>query len=193
MANPPANNPPANNPPANNPQNPSNTAGSASQTASNSNTSTTNTIPQTAAAGGLTITQPPQTAAASFYKIAPSQTITFGWEFTSLLVQPTSLTVSAFCPDNGNTYPVGPTNGVIPGTATEVLWNPDAYNSQPGVIQLAEASYVLQIEDERGLNAFGTPGMFDSNTALRFALYYPQSYTPLASECRFTLLLYPAK
>jgi hypothetical protein len=79
-------------------------------------------VPQTAAAGGLLFTQPPQTAAASYYKIAPSNLVTFGWNFTSVSVYPTSLTVSAYCQSNGNTYPVGPTaaNGVLPGHATEV-------------------------------------------------------------------------
>jgi hypothetical protein len=80
-------------------------------------------VPQTAAAGGLLFTQPPQTAAASYYKIAESNPITFGWNFTSVLVYPTSLTVSAFCASNGNTYAVGPTgsNGVLPGRSTQVF------------------------------------------------------------------------
>lgn len=77
-------------------------------------------VPETAAAGGLLFTQPPQTAAASYYKIAPSNPVTFGWNFTSVIVYPTSLTVSAYCQSNGNSYPVGPTNGVIPGHATDV-------------------------------------------------------------------------
>lgn len=79
-------------------------------------------VPQSAAAGGLLFTQPPQTAAASYYKIAPSNPVTFGWNFTSVLVYPTSLTVNAYCQSNGNTYPVGPTaaDGVIAGTATQV-------------------------------------------------------------------------
>ncbi len=80
-------------------------------------------VAQTAAAGGLLFTQPPQTAAASYYKIAPSNLVTFGWNFTSVVVYPTSLTVKAYCASNGNTYPVGPTgaNGVLAGTATQVF------------------------------------------------------------------------
>jgi hypothetical protein len=77
-------------------------------------------IPQTAPAGGIQMTQPPQTAALSFYKIAQGQPITFGWNLTNVLITPTQLTVSAFCSANGNTYPVGPTNGVIPGDSTQV-------------------------------------------------------------------------
>ena len=92
--------------------------------------SSSSSIPATAPAGGLTITQPPQTAT-SFYKIAPSQPITFAWNFTYLLATPTSLTISAVG-DNGNTYPVGPTNGIIPGTSTSVVWDPYSYNQNSG-------------------------------------------------------------
>ena len=92
--------------------------------------SSSSSIPASAPAGGLTITQPPQTAT-SFYKIAPSQPITFAWNFTYLLATPASLTLSAVG-ENGNTYPVGPTNGIIPGTATSVIWDPYSYNQNSG-------------------------------------------------------------
>jgi hypothetical protein len=92
--------------------------------------SSTISIPNSAPAGGLTITQPPQTAT-SFYKIAPSQFITFAWNFTDLIVTPTSLTISAVG-QNKNTYPVGPTNGIIPGSATSVVWDPWSYNQNSG-------------------------------------------------------------
>lgn len=35
-------------------------------------------------AGGLSYTQPALTDAVSYYKIAPSNAITFGWNYTSL-------------------------------------------------------------------------------------------------------------
>jgi hypothetical protein len=140
---------------------------------------TTSAIPQTAAAGGLTITQPPQTAT-SFFKIAQGQYITFAWNFTSLLSTPTHLTVSAVC-ENGNTYPVGPTDGVIPGTATSVVWDPFAYDQSHPNTPLAQASYTLKIWDDRGLDSPRAPGLFQPNSALKFALYTPQPYTPIAS------------
>jgi len=143
--------------------------------------SSSNSIPQTAAVGVLSFTQPPQTAAASYYKIAPSQSITFGWNFTQLLSQPQHLTLSAFCGANGNTYPVGPSNGIIPGNALSVVWDPWAYQqSNPGV-PLAQGSYTLSIWDDRGPTALAAPGLLSPNFQLRFALYTPQAYTPLAS------------
>ncbi|EDR06886.1 uncharacterized protein LACBIDRAFT_250934 [Laccaria bicolor S238N-H82] len=136
-------------------------------------------IPQTAAAGGITITQPPQSAT-SFYKIAPSNLITFAWNMTSVLATPTHLTVSAVC-DNGNTYPVGPTDGIIPGTASSVVWDVYSYQQAHPNTPLAQATYTLNIWDERGPGAARRAGYLQPNSALQFALYTPQAYTPLAS------------
>ncbi|KAF8881225.1 hypothetical protein BD779DRAFT_1445688 [Infundibulicybe gibba] len=144
---------------------------------SQTRSSSTLSIPQSAPAGGITITQPPQTAT-SFYKIAPNQVITFAWNLTSVLATPTHLTVSAVC-DNGNTYPVGPTDGIIPGTATQVLWDVFAYQQANPNKPLAQASYTLHIWDDRGPGAPRRPGFIEPNSALKFALYTPQSYTPL--------------
>ncbi|KZS97132.1 hypothetical protein SISNIDRAFT_437124 [Sistotremastrum niveocremeum HHB9708] len=151
------------------------------QQQSSSSSSSTLSIPQTAPAGGLTFTQPPQTASPSFYKIAPGQLVTFGWNFTALLSTPTHLTVSAFCPLNGNTYPVGPTDGVIPGNALSVVWDLYSYQQANSQTPLAQASYTLSIWDDRGPTAGISPGLFVPNENLRFALYTPQAYTPLAS------------
>ncbi|KAI0770057.1 hypothetical protein C8Q74DRAFT_869755 [Fomes fomentarius] len=134
-------------------------------------------IPQTAPAGGLTITKPPQTAT-SYYKIAPSITITFAWNFTDVLSTPSSLTVSAIGA-NGNTYPVGPTDGVIPGTATEVTWDIWSYQQSHSNLPLNPGKYVLHIWDDRGPGAAREAGKLQENSALQFALYTPQPYEPL--------------
>lgn len=137
-------------------------------------------IPATAAAGGITITQPAQTAT-SYFKIASDEKVTFGWSFNPyLLVTPSALTVSAIC-DNGYTYPVGSNNGVIPGTATSVVWDPYSYNQANPALPLPQATYTLAVIDERGLTAVREGGVFNPNTALTFALYTPQPYTPLTS------------
>lgn len=136
-------------------------------------------IPQSAPAGGVTITQPPQTAT-SYFKIAPSQAITFGWNMTSVIATPTHLTVSAIC-DNGNTYAVGPTDGIIPGTATQVVWDIYSYQVNNPNKPLAQATYTLHIWDDRGPGAARRPGYLAENNQLKFALYTPQAYTPIAS------------
>ncbi|KAF9041606.1 hypothetical protein BJ165DRAFT_1416187 [Panaeolus papilionaceus] len=136
-------------------------------------------IPNTAPAGVLSITQPPQTAT-SFYKIAPNELITFGWNTTFVLVTPTHLTVSAVC-NNGKTYPVGPSDGVIPGTATQVVWDPYAYQLANPQDPLPQATYTLNIWDDRGPGQPISRGRLQQNSALQFALYTPQPYTALAS------------
>ncbi|KAF8957409.1 hypothetical protein BDZ97DRAFT_1924661 [Flammula alnicola] len=148
-----------------------------SQTASSS--SSFRPIPLTAAAGGLTITKPQQTAT-SFFKIASGEVITFAWNMTSVLATPTHLTVSAVC-DNGNTYAVGPTDGIIPGTATEVLWDIYSYQVNNPNRPLAQATYTLNIWDDRGSGAALRGGYLQQNSELHFALYTPQAYTPIAS------------
>ena len=142
-----------------------------------SQTSIANSLP----AGVLSFTQPPQTAAASYYKIAANNPITFGWNYTYLVQTPTRLTVSAFCSSNGNTYPVGPTDGVIEGAATQVVWDAYAYEQQQGAVPLAQAEYTLFINDERGPNSGLHAGLLTPNSGMKFSLYRPRAYVPLES------------
>ena len=151
----------------------------AAATSSRASNATTISIPATAPAGLLTITQPPETTIA-FFKIAQSQPITFAWNFSYVLSTPASLTVSAIC-ENGYTYPVGPTNGIIPGTATSVIWDAYAWQTNNPNSPLAQATYTLEIFDNRGPGSARSPGLLQPNNALRFALYTPQGYTPINS------------
>lgn len=164
--------PPATTPP------PTNTNSNTNSNTVSASTTTRSKIPVTDPAGLLTITQPPQTAT-SFYKIAPSQLITFGWNFSYVQATPTHLTVLAGC-DNGNTYPVGPTDGIIPGTATEVVWDIFSYQQNNPNTPLAPTTYTLSIWDDRGPNAGRAAGFLQANTGLKFALYSPEAYTGLA-------------
>lgn len=140
-------------------------------------------IPSSAANGGITITDPVQTADASYYKLAQGVSVTFGWNFTSVLSYPTRLVVQAFCSENQNTYTIASS---LPGTATSVVWAPYQYDQtagQSGQPALIQATYRLQIFDERGLTVAASPGLFAPNTKVQFALYIPQPYTPISGEC----------
>jgi len=154
-------------------------SGSQASSGSASRTTSRMIIPSTAPPGGLFYTQPASNNP-SFFKIAESQIVTFGWNFTNIILTPTHLTVSAIC-DNGNTYPVGPTDGVIPGTATQVVWDPFSYQQANPQTPLAQASYTLTIWDDRGPTPPPEPGLFQPPPGLRFAMYTPQPYTPLNS------------
>ncbi|KAG6909106.1 hypothetical protein DXG01_001980 [Tephrocybe rancida] len=141
-------------------------------------------IPISAPAGLLTITQPPATLT-SYYKIAPSNIVTFAWNFSYVLATPTHLTVKAVC-DNGNTYNVGPTDGVIDGKATSVVWDLYSYQQNNPNTPLAQETYTLNIWDDRGPGAGRAPGYLQANTGLKFAMYSPEPYTSLADGWQCT-------
>ncbi|KAG2345757.1 hypothetical protein BDR05DRAFT_960024 [Suillus weaverae] len=118
---------------------------------------------------------PPQQST-SYFNVAENQFITFGWNFSYILATPTHLTVSAVC-ENGNTYPVGPADGVIDGTATSVVWNPYTYQTSHPNLPLAQAKYTLKIWGDGGPDAAREPGVLTPNSALQFAVYTQQAYT----------------
>ena len=135
-------------------------------------------IPASAPAGLITVVQPPASLT-SYYKIAPSNFVTFAWNFSYVLATPTHLTVSAVC-DNGNTYPVGPTNGVIDGTATSVGWDLWSYQQNNPMKPLAQETYTLNIWDDRGAGSARRAGFLQPYSGLKFAMYTPEAYTSLA-------------
>ncbi|KAL1410785.1 hypothetical protein Q8F55_001727 [Vanrija albida] len=153
------------------------------QSGSNSASSTsTSSIPDSVPAGGILMIDPPNTASSSYYKIHPSEFITFRWNFTSLVATPSSLTVVASCPENGNTYPVGPTDGsrnTINGAATQVVWNPYQWQQQPGQPKFAVAEYQLKIyAGDPGARPL--PGRLTPYSGTKFGMYLPAAATPLA-------------
>jgi hypothetical protein len=142
-------------------------------------------IPATAPAGEIVITQPPQTAT-SFYKIAPGNLVTFGWNTSYISIIEGSLTVSAFC-NNGFSYPVGPSDGVIAPDATSVVWDPYAWQTAHPERPLPNEICTLGIADARDFTARRRGGYLSPNTMLQFALYTPVAYTPLASGESFSV------
>lgn len=89
----------------------------------------------------------------------------------------------ASCSANGNTYAVGPTNSpynVLPGNATQVVWNPWQAEQVPGAIPFAEATYVLKIWDERGPGSAVKGGYMSPFSGKSFAMYRPATYTSFA-------------
>ncbi|KIL00805.1 hypothetical protein PAXRUDRAFT_821256 [Paxillus rubicundulus Ve08.2h10] len=142
-------------------------------------TASASSVPANGEPGMIVFTQPPLQST-SFYKIAPGEYVTFGWNFTYLAVTPSAITVSAVC-ENGNTYPIGPTNGVIAGNAQSVVWYPYGYQTANPSLPLAQASYTLHIWGDGGESAIPTPGYLEPNSQLQFSLYTPQPYIPLTS------------
>ena len=134
-------------------------------------------------AGGLSITEPAQTAQASYYKIAPHETITFGWEFTSLTATPSRLYVVASCSKNGNTYPIAPSPSGIPGDAKSVTWYPYGHRmdaQKRGDPDLVADKYRLIIYDDKGPTGVAKGGEFQANNMAEFSMYFPKKYIPLS-------------
>lgn len=182
------NQPPQTTPPPDN-QNEENNDDNNNDNSDNEETSSTSRsrliIPPSAPAGQIVFTQPPAFST-SYYKIAPSNPITFGWNFTYLIATPTSLTVSASC-QGGNQYPVGSDeNGHLPGTATEVVWDMYSYQEAHPNTPLPQAMCNLMIAGEGGFDAKQRPGFLKPDTGMNFALYTPQPYTPLAEGWKCT-------
>ncbi|KAG8778132.1 hypothetical protein FRC12_025150 [Ceratobasidium sp. 428] len=173
--------------------NPSSVSGSVSSSGpAPSSSVSTNTIPQTAPPGTLVFTMPAQTQTASYYKIMANNPITFGWNYTMLSSTPAALTVQAYCSQNGNTYRVGPVGpqgtveGVIPGSMTQITWDAYAQQTEPNANPLAQATYTLRMFDERGMTAGIAPGLLSPNQNVKFAMYSPAAYTPIASGWQCT-------
>ncbi|KAF5328529.1 hypothetical protein D9611_014391 [Ephemerocybe angulata] len=77
-------------------------------------------------------------------------------------------------------------DGIIAGTATQVVWDPYSYQMSNPNTPLPQAVCTLMICDERGFGAMRRAGTWPNN-ALQFALYTPQAYTPLASGWKCTI------
>ncbi|KAH8927919.1 hypothetical protein BT69DRAFT_1237539 [Atractiella rhizophila] len=138
-------------------------------------------IPVDAPAGGLTLLTPAITAGVSYYKIAPSQSITFGWSLTDVIRTPTALTLKArsFL-KNAFTYDIGPASG-IDGRQTSYVWSPwEQWQNVPGNRQLVDSTYTLQIFDSRGPSVLPSAGLFAPEVGYQFAMYQPAAYTPLS-------------
>jgi hypothetical protein len=71
--------------------------------------------------------------------------------------------------------------GVIPGTATEVIWDLKKYQEENQQLPLGPGNYRLTIWDERGESAIPGPGLMRQFGGLKFGMYTPNSYVPLDS------------
>ena len=69
------------------------------------------------------------------------------------------------------------------------MWDPYSYQQAHPTQPLIIASYTLQMQDAHGLTQLPQPGRFTPNQQMKFALYKPQAYTPLASACPRRVLM----
>ncbi|KAJ6262804.1 hypothetical protein Dda_1361 [Drechslerella dactyloides] len=128
--------------------------------------------------GGVVIQTPITTSGSLYYKIG--QTVTFGWNYTSLSISPSAVNVAAFCSDNSQTYTIAQNLSIA---KPSILWDTGSYapkNDQP---PLAMGIYTLLIYDEASaVTAAPTAGRLAAFNGFKFGMYTPKPYTPLAGK-----------
>lgn len=113
----------------------------------------------------------------SYYKIGDQ--ITFGWNYTSLVVTPTALDILVFCAANQATYTLA-SNASVKETGS-VVW--DTHADESGTAPLLTETYTLIIHDAaQAVTAVGKPGYLGTFNSFQFGMYLPQSYTPLSGK-----------
>lgn len=114
-------------------------------------------------------------AGPTYYKIG--EYVTFGWNYTSLLVSPSAIDIFASCSINSQLYPIATNQSVGPTGA--VTWDTGEYQATATIPLLTE-TYTLVIYDAaRDITSIPSAGYLDTFDQYTFGMYTPQPYTPL--------------
>lgn len=121
---------------------------------------------------------PSALAAPSYYKIGDQ--ITFGWNYTSLVVTPTAIDIIVSCSANSATYTLS-NNATVQPTG-QVVW--DTKRDANGENPLLTDTYTLVIHDAaKDVTAAPSAGYLGSYSQFTFGMYVRQDYTPLNGKC----------
>ena len=126
--------------------------------------------------GGIQMITPAAVATSTYYKV--NDYITFGWNYTSLIVPPKAIDVFVSCQLNDATYTLASNTSFNPtGVITWDTKHEATNNASP---LPSEASYTLIIQDA-GAAATAIPqaGYLSRYSQFVFGMYRGQSYTPL--------------
>ncbi|MCJ1401547.1 hypothetical protein MMC11_004763 [Xylographa trunciseda] len=125
-------------------------------------------------AGGIEMLTPAAIAPASYYKIGDQ--ITFGWNYTSLIVTPTAIDILATCSGCASAYTLS-NNASVKETGS-VVWDTSGYAT--GTNPLLTESYTLIIHDAaQPTTAAAQAGYLGIYNSFTFGMYAPQPYTGL--------------
>ncbi|KAK6357793.1 hypothetical protein TWF730_007156 [Orbilia blumenaviensis] len=126
--------------------------------------------------GGVAIQTPITTSGSQYYKIG--QAITFGWNYTSLIVSPSAVNVEAFCSSNSQTYTIAQNLSIA---KPSIVWDTGSYEPRNGQPPIAMGIYTLLIYDEKSaITAIPAAGNLAPFNGFKFGMYAPKAYTPLA-------------
>lgn len=151
--------------------------GAQAQSSAAASGSSSVSIPASAPDGSISMIKPGQSGDASYYKIAQGNKISFAWNYSDVIITPSTLLISAFCTANAVTYDLGG----VDGHSTEFVFDPYEYNQNAPKSQLPplmQASYKLMITNPDATAS--APGVAAGNSKVTFAMYNPQAYTPLS-------------
>ncbi|KAK6341755.1 hypothetical protein TWF696_008818 [Orbilia brochopaga] len=125
--------------------------------------------------GGVVIQTPITTSGSYYYKIG--QTVTLGWNYTSLSISPSAVNVAAFCSDNSQTYTIAQNLSIA---KPSILWDTGSYAPKDGQPPLAMGIYTLLIYDEAAaVTAAPTAGRLAAFNGFKFGMYTPKPNIPL--------------
>ncbi|KAK7938111.1 uncharacterized protein PG986_014979 [Apiospora aurea] len=127
-------------------------------------------------AGGVSMLTPAPVLGTQLYRIG--QTITWGWNYTSLQATPTAIDVLVSCSTASKTWTL--TQNMTYETKGSYTWDTHAYAETAVVDQLLTAEYTLLIYDaESSVKATAEAGYLSTFDGFKFGLYKPQDYQPL--------------
>ncbi|MCJ1383408.1 hypothetical protein MMC17_006522 [Xylographa soralifera] len=127
-------------------------------------------------AGGIEMLTPSAIAPASYYKIGDQ--ITFGWNYTSLIVTPTAIDILATCSGCASAYTLS-NNASVKETGS-VVWDTSGYAT--GTNPLLTESYTLIIHDAaQPTTAAAQAGYLGVYNSFTFGMYAPQPYSDIGN------------
>lgn len=118
---------------------------------------------------------PSALAQTTYYKIG--ETVTFGWNYTSLSIPPSNVDILVSCTANSATYTLS-SNASFASTGS-VEW--DTKPDETGTAPLLTETYTLVIHDaSKDVTAVASAGQLGTYDQFYFGMYLRQSYTSRA-------------
>ncbi|KAF4123281.1 hypothetical protein GMORB2_6832 [Geosmithia morbida] len=138
-------------------------------------------IPATAIAGGVSITEPATTQMATpLFKIGDN--ITLGWNYTGIIEKPTAIDVLISCSTASETWTL--TSNMTFETDVSYTWNSEDQADNVETPLLTELYTLIIKNSDADISDSPEAGKLAANAQFTFGLYHPQAYTPYADwEC----------
>lgn len=125
---------------------------------------------------------PSAIAGSQYYKVGDY--VTFGWNYTSLVVTPSAVDILASCSANSQAYTIATNQSV--GPTGSVTW--DTRQFATGTAPLLTETYTLVIYDAaKDVSATAQAGYLGTFDQFTFGMYTPQPYVPLGGMSGFYL------